>query len=135
MGKISSVLAAVVAALSACSSLGGGRRLSRGPEIPAAEGTVRFVRIAGDDTGIELNVRHLAEPDLLLPPGYVYVAWVRAARETPPQNVGALELGADLNGVLRTTTPLRRFELFVTAEATRDAAQPAGPHLLWASRD
>ena len=129
-------LAVVVAGSSACAALGGSRRLSRGPELSSAEGTVRFEKRGGDDdTGIELRVRHLAYPDELDAPGYAYVAWVRSTPEDEAQNVGALNLGANLDGVLKTATPLRRFELFVTAEATSDAERPSGPPLLWASRE
>ena len=128
-------IAAVVVALSGCAELSGGRQLSRSPEIPAAEGVVKFKTIAGDDTAIDLRVTHLAEPDQLSRPGYTYVAWVRETEENLPQNVGALNLGRDRKGVLKAVTPLHRFAFFVTAEATSDAEQPTGEPLLWASRD
>jgi hypothetical protein len=127
---------AAAAALSACAALDlGSRRLSRSPEFPAASGTVSFRRGGDGDTGIDLRVRHMAEPDRLVPPGYVYVAWVRGGAEVPPQNLGVLELDADRGAALRAATSLRRFTLFVTAESARDGAAPAGPPLLWASRD
>ena len=131
-----SALAAAVPALAGCASTGiGGRRLSRSADVSAAEGTVKFKRIGGDDTRITLDVKNLEEPEELLQPGYTYVAWVRRSPEEPPQNVGALCLDDKLDGTLRTETPLRRFELFVTAEATSDAAEPTGERLLWASRE
>ena len=120
----------IAAALSACGTLGE-RRLSRSPEMTSAEGRVRFRTIGGEDTGIDLRVRHLSEPDGLMRPGYAYVAWVRQDETDAPRNVGAL----GLDGQLRTTAPLRRFELFVTAEATSDASEPTGEPLLWASRE
>jgi hypothetical protein len=128
------VIAAAVGTFSACAALGGGRALSGGPELPEASGTVTFHRLGPHCTGIDLQVKHLSEPEKLLPPGYTYVAWVQKSPEDRPRNVGALNVGADLNGELRTMTPLRRFDLFVTDEATSDAAAPAGPRLLWASR-
>ena len=130
-----SAIVAAVAALSACASLSVGRRLNRSPDMRAADGTVKFRTLRGADTGIDLRVKHLVEPDQLLPPGYVYVAWVRRTPDDPAQNVGVLNLDADLAGALTTVTPLRRFTLFVTVEATRDAERPAGPRLLWASRE
>ena len=133
---LTSAFVATAAALSACGTMNiGAHRLNSSPEIPGAVGTVKFKRVEGDDTGIELKVRNLAEPEQLSPPGYAYVAWVRSTPEDSPQNVGALDLGPDLGGVLQAETPLRRFELFVTAEATSDAPQPTGPLLLWANRE
>ena len=127
---------ALAALLSACAALDfGGRRLNRSPEIHAAEGSVKFSEIGGDDTGIELRVKNLKDPEEMSPPGYTYVAWVRSTPYDPPHNVGALDLNEDLSGVLKAETPLRRFEFFVTAEPTSDAAEPTGRRLLWASRE
>jgi hypothetical protein len=125
-------LAFAVAALSACAGFGG-RSLNRAPELSGAEGTVRFGTAAGAETG--LRVKHLTDPELLLPPGYAYVAWARESRDQPAQNLGSLRLDSDLGGALRATTALRRFDLFVTAEATSDAEAPTGRPLLWASRE
>lgn len=124
-----------VAALSSCAALGGGRTLSLAPEIPWAEGAVKFTKIDGGGTAVELRVRNLMEPERLDPPGYAYVAWVRGAREDPPRNVGALSLSEDLSGELRTTTEHACSELFVTVEATGDAERPTGRRLFWARRD
>jgi hypothetical protein len=130
------VLSLLAAALSACAALGlGGRPLSRSPGFPAAEGTVSFRDAREGGTGIVLRVRHMTEPDRLDPPGYVYVAWIRGGADVPPQNLGVLEVGADRGAALAAATPLRRFELFVTAESARDVVRPAGPPLLWASRE
>ena len=133
---LTGALSAVCAALSACAGLDvGGRQLHRSPEVRSAEGTVKFQKIGSDETGIELRVKNLKEPEEMVPPGYSYVAWVRSTPEDPAHNVGPLNLDDDLSGELRTETPLRRFELFVTAEPTSDAAEPTGQRLLWASRE
>ena len=112
-----------------------GRPLMVSPSVPSAEGTVTFRKLDSDDTGIDLRVRRLAEPAQLNPPGYTYVAWLQPTREDPPQNIGALSLDRELAGELRTVTPLRRFEIFVTAEAASDAAQPTGERLLWTEKN
>jgi len=126
----------VAAAFSGCAALGlGGRPLSRGEELPAAEGTVSFRSIGDGETGIALRVAHMAEPDRLRSPGYVYVAWVRGGADVPPHKIGVLEVDADRVGTLDGATPLRRFQFFVTAESARDVERPAGPPLLWASRE
>ena len=129
------VLLFAAAASSGCAALDlCGRHLTRAREFPAS-GVVSFRRLSDGDTGINLRVERLSEPDRLSPPGYVYVAWVRGGAETPPRNVGVLDVDSDRDGTLRTETPLSRFDFFVTAESARDVAAPAGPRLLWASRD
>jgi hypothetical protein len=127
---------AAAAALCGCAALDlGGRRLSRNAELSTAEGSVSFRRNDDGETGIALRVAHMAEPDRLADPGYVYVAWVQGGVDDPPQIIGVLDLGADRGGTLSGETPLRRFQFFVTAESARDVERPAGPPLLWASRD
>lgn len=123
------VLAAV--ALAACA----GPRVASSPDLAQARTSVRFGRLSDDRVSIDLAVRRLEEPSKLFPPGHAYVAWVRRGPDSPAQNVGALEIDDQLNGLLRTATDLRRFELFVTAEAASDVDKPAGPPLLWTSHD
>lgn len=126
------MIAAAAAALTSCAALGGGRTLSRGPDLPAAEGEIRFRRMDARATGVELQVRHLKEPERLSPPGYAYVAWVRGARESPVRNLGGLVLRHDRSGELRALTEPGCSEVFVTVEATSDAERPSGRRLLWA---
>lgn len=127
--------AAGVAVLSSCAALGGGRPLVAGPDAPAAEGEVSFTRLAGSGTAVELRVRHLPQPERLDPPGYTYVAWVRAGREEAPRNLGGLVFRDDRSAELRALTAQDCAELFVTAEATGDAERPTGRRLLWTARD
>lgn len=121
----------------ACAVLAGcaGPRVAAAPDLSQAQGVVRFGRLSDERVSIDLTVRRLEEPSKLNPPGHAYVAWVRPDRDSPPQNVGALAMDEQLNGELRTATDLKRFELFVTAEAASDVEKPAGPPLLWTSHD
>ena len=134
MSRINSIAAAALIAwpLSGCAS---GPRLASGPALAKAKGTVSFIKTEDRGTEIVLNVEHLTEPEALNPPGYAYVAWVQSDREAPAYNVGALAVDDDRNGELKTVTPLRDFELFVTVETSSDASQPTGPPLLWTHRD
>lgn len=103
------------------------------PKIPAAEGLVNIRDTSNENTHLDLIVKHLAEPSKMSPDASTYVVWSKAMTEnSKPQNLGALMVGRDLSGKLSTVTPLRNFELFVTAEATSEAQQPSGEHLLWA---
>lgn len=111
----------------------GPEKLSASSSLPAAQGTLRCAKADNDNTSIDLRVRHLANPDRLTPPAAVYVVWTKADKDAAPQNIGALEVDEDLDGRLKTVTPLRSFELFVTGEATGQAPSPSGEPLLWAN--
>jgi len=58
---------------------------------------------------------------------------MKVDKDATPQNIGALEVDGDLSGRLKTVTAQRRFELFVTGEATGQAPSPSGEPLLWAN--
>jgi hypothetical protein len=122
------VLAAAAAALCGCF----GPRFVRSPDLPKAQATVRIYKTRDAETRIDLAVKHLSRPEKLIPPGYLYVAWVRRDKEGPALNIGVLELDKELNGELHALTPLNRFDLFVTAESSAEIENPTGAPLLWA---
>ncbi len=122
-------------ALSSCAALGGPRRLKGAGDTADARGEVQFRRVDRSVTAIDLRVTKLPDPEQLVPPGYVYVAWVRAGREAPAKNIGFLNNGPRSSFELRALTEHDCSELFVTAEAAGDAERPTGPRLLWTSRN
>lgn len=121
--------------LASCAAIGGPRRLTGAGEASAARGSVQFLTVERGVTSIDLSVRNLPDPELLNPPGYVYIAWVRAGREAPARNVGWLDRGPGRTLALRALTDYDVAELFVTAEAAGDAERPTGPRLLWTRRN
>jgi hypothetical protein len=131
----SNIVAAAILITGTLAGCASGPRLGRAPALAKAKGTVSFTKTAEHGTRIILAVKNLVDPENLNPPGYAYVAWVQSDLEAPPHNVGALVVDDDQRGELKTITPLRDFELFVTAEPASDAAQPTGPPLLWMHRD
>lgn len=128
-------VAVLVSALSSCAALGGGRPLSRAPDLATGEGEVVFRGSGDGGTSVDLSVRNLPEPERLDPPGYAYVAWAQDSPENPPRNLGFLRRDDEAGGGLKARTELDYFELFITAEATGDAERPTGRRLLWAARD
>ena len=134
-------LAAVVGAaflFGGCAMMGAAKEkpnMTVSQELPAAEGTADFARTKNENTSIEVKVKHLASPEKLDPPAVTYVVWVRQDGEERPQNVGALKVDDNLTGTLATVTPLRRFELFITAEDDGQAREPSGEPLLWTSHN
>lgn len=126
------IIAACV--LSGCASLGS--RLNRSADLPKAKAVVRYAKAPDTGTRIDLRAKGMTDPEALTPPGYLYVAWVQSDRETPPQNVGPLVLNKKTSErELRAATPLKNFELFVTAEASSDVERPSGPPVLWTASD
>ena len=99
--------------------------------IPAAESSVKVGTGDNGNTTFELTVKHLALPQRVDPRATVYVVWLRG-RDTAvrAQNMGALKVDDNLNGSYSGVTPLRDFELFVTAEASVTGTSPTGVALL-----
>ena len=101
-------------------------------DIPAAESTVKLSRTDNGNTGFELVVKHLATPSRVDPSATVYVVWIRGSdAASRVQNMGALKVDDDLDGSFDGVTPLREFELFVTAEPSAVAPTPTGKALLY----
>jgi len=128
------ILAAFVscAAASGCALFSSGvSPMSTSPTNPAAQGQVKFKKATNDNTSIDLEVKHLADPQKLTPPAQNYVVWTRANKDAAPQNIGALSVDDDLTGTLKTVTPLHSFELFISAESSGQVQTPTGVPLLW----
>jgi hypothetical protein len=102
-------------------------------EMPAAEGTVKVGDADNENTSLEVTVKHLAAPEKIAPEATTYVVWALATGTDSAQNLGALRVDDDLKGSLETVTPLRAFEVFITAEASATARSPSTPRLLTAS--
>jgi hypothetical protein len=102
------------------------------PDIPAAQGKVKFAKTSDGNVSIHLSVKYLADPQKLQPPGAIYVVWVSKDKDSTAQNIGALKVDKDREGTLKTVTPLHAFQLFVTAEANGQVQAPVGSRLLWA---
>jgi hypothetical protein len=101
------------------------------PDVPAAQGKVKFDKTNDGNVAIKLSVKYLADPQKLQPPAAIYVVWVSNDKDSQAQNIGALKVDKDREGTLKSVTPLHAFQLFVTAEANGQVQTPAGPRLLW----
>ncbi len=108
-------------------------RMMTSSEIPAAQGTAKASKTDNDNTILEVEVRHLAPAERMAPGATTYVVWVRAAGQYTPQNLGALRVDKDLRGTLKSVTPLKAFDVFITAEPSPTTMTPTSAHLLTAS--
>jgi len=101
------------------------------PDIPAAQGKVKFSKTNDGNIAIKLSVKYLADPQKLQPPAAIYAVWVRKDKDSTAQNIGALKVEKNREGTLKSVTPLHSFQLFITAEANGQVQEPTGSQLLW----
>lgn len=90
---------------------------------PAAEGKVITDTDRNGNTGVEVHVKHMANPQSLTPAKQGYLVWVQP-RGKDPELLGLLRVNEDLEGSLKATTPLKHFDILVTAE---DNLKPEAP--------
>ena len=119
-------------ALAAVSCAGSSKlQMTASPDIPAAQSKVKISSTENGNTQIELKVEHLAPPARVDPAATVYVVWARGNDDgAQPVNLGALRVDDDLNGSITAVTPLRAFDLYVTAESSQAVTTPTGKTLL-----
>jgi hypothetical protein len=123
------LIAIGMAALSCASSKE--LRLTTSPDIPGAQGTATISATDDANTKIDLTVEHLASPERVAPDATVYIVWVRGNEpDAQPQSLGALRVDDHLKGRISTMTPLREFELYITAEPSQASTVPTGKTLL-----
>jgi len=108
------------------------RRMESSGDIPAAESTVKIGSNSNGNTTFDLTVKHLALPSRVDPDATVYVVWLRGDEPAMrAQNMGAIKVDDDLDGSYSGVTPLRDFEIFVTAEPSATELSPTGKELLY----
>jgi hypothetical protein len=128
-------------ALTACALMGGkgSKNASEIPmvvnnKLPSVEGQVSIRNEENNNTGIDLSVKHLARPERVSPDATTYMVWGKPAGDENAQALplGALNVDEDLNAEIKTVTPLKNFDLFITAEPAGVTNEPTGERLLWA---
>ena len=98
---------------------------------PAAMGNVVTATDANGNTQLTIDVQHLAPADRVAPGATAYVVWATdVAAGSTAQNLGALRVDKDLRGKLEATTPLRTFDLAITAELSPGVNAPSGAPVL-----
>ena len=104
-------------------------RLTNTGLTPAAMGIVTTDNDRNGNTGVEVEVKHMAAPDSLTPPKTAYVVWIQP-RGKDPEILGLLRVNHDLEGSLRATTPYKDFDIFITAEDNPKPPSPSGMTIL-----
>jgi len=104
-------------------------RLTNTGAAPAAEGKVNTDNDRNGNTGVDVQVKHLATPQSLTPAKQTYLVWVQA-RGKDPEILGALRVNDNLEGNLKAATPYKDFEIFITAEDNLKPDTPSSMVLL-----
>jgi len=105
--------------------------LSTSKKIPSAIGQLSISSTANNNNLIELNVRHLARPERIVPHAKAYIVWEVPTGYKVAQSLGALTIDKNYTGKMKTLTPFRNFDIFVTAEPSLGQIEPSGEKLLW----
>ena len=101
------------------------------PNVPAAQGNARVTTTDDGNTQLDVKVKHLAPPAKINPEATVFVAWVQSnAESAEPRNLGALKVTDDLDGSITAVTPLKTFDLYITAEPSATVNAPSGDTIL-----
>lgn len=106
--------------------------LTASAAVPGARGQVEANKDKNGNTEVKLEAEHLAEPDRLSPPKTAYVIWFQETGGEPAMQ-GQLRVNSKLKGSFKTTTPLKTFAVFVTAESDPNSKTPAGTEVLRAT--
>jgi hypothetical protein len=88
--------------------------------MPTADGTVKVKRDGNNNYNININIKHLAQPNRLVPAKTVYVVWAET-KENGTKNLGRLNsssglFSSTLKSSLTTVSPVRPTMIFITAE-------------------
>jgi hypothetical protein len=98
-------------------------RLTNTGTAPAAEGKVITDNDRNGNTGVNIEVKHMATPQSLTPPKQTYLVWVQP-RGKDPELLGALRVNENLEGSLKAATAYKTFDVLITAE---DNMKPESP--------
>ena len=106
--------------------------LTATPIVPGAKGYVDVGQDKNGNTEVHLKVEFLPKPSSLTPPAENYIVWFRQ-QGSEPKSQGQLKVDDNLRGEFKTTTNLKNFDVFVTAETERAPKAPTGPEVLHAT--
>lgn len=98
-------------------------KLNNTGATPAAMGKVITDNDRNGNTGVDVEVKHMAAPQSLTPAKTAYVVWIQP-RGKDPEVLGLLRVNEQLEGHLKAATNYKDFDIFITAE---DNMKPETP--------
>ena len=106
--------------------------MAAGSIVPAARAEVETSKDKNGNTSLKMTVQHLANLENLTPRASAYVVWLQG-RGGNSENQGQLKVDKDLKAAFETVTPLKSFDVVVTAEQDARATSPSGQQVLKAT--
>jgi hypothetical protein len=100
--------------------------------VPGARANVEISKDKNGNTKLKMTVQHLANLENLTPRAAAYVVWLQE-RGGNSENQGQLKMDKNLKATFETVTPLKSFDVFVTAEQELRAKAPSGSEVLRAT--
>ncbi|MGA2145331.1 MAG: hypothetical protein ABSH49_10245 [Bryobacteraceae bacterium] len=100
--------------------------------VPGARAEVAISKDKNGNTRLKMTVQHLANLENLTPRASAYVVWLRE-RSGNSENQGQLKVDKNLKATFVTVTPLKSFDVLVTAEQDPRTNGPSGPEVLRAT--
>jgi hypothetical protein len=100
--------------------------------VPGARAEVEISKDKNGNTRVNMRVQHLANLENLTPRASAYVVWLQE-RGGVSENLGQLKIDRNLKATFETVTPLKSFDVFVTAEQDFRVTGPSGPQVLTAT--
>ena len=100
--------------------------------VPGARAEVAIGKDKNGNTRLEMKVQGLANLENLTPRASAYVVWLQE-RGGNSANRGQLKVNKNLKAIFVTVTPLKSFDVFVTAEQDPRTDGPSGQEVLRAT--
>jgi hypothetical protein len=100
--------------------------------VPGARAEVAIGKDKNGNTRLKMTVQHLANLENLTPRATAYVVWLQE-RGGNSLNQGQLKVDKNLKATFETVTPLKSFDVLVTAEQDPRTNGPSGPEVLRAT--
>jgi hypothetical protein len=88
--------------------------------MPTADGAVKVKKDDNNNYSIDIHIKHLANPNRLVPSKSIYVVWAET-KENGTKNIGRLNtssglLSSTLKSSLKTVSSVKPTMIFITAE-------------------
>lgn len=116
------LLVATLLFLTSCASI---TKFPVSSTLPAAEITAKTKQDKNKNYSIVITAKYLASPDRLNPPKKNYNVWI-VTEENGTKNLGMLTNKNAKTAVLKTRTPFKVIEIFITAEDQGNVSYPNG---------
>ena len=114
----------------------GPTELATSTKLPSTQGQIETADAGNGNVRVHVSLKHMAPPQKVTAGATTYVVWVQPlAADGAPQNLGAIQPDGEELGSLDTTTPLKSFDVFITAEPSSTAQAPTGEKMLWGRVD